>query len=42
MLFDGLRPAHALTDDDRFLLECAGMLHDIGWMIRQKPRKSAR
>jgi CHAD domain-containing protein len=36
MLFDGLQPIHGLTRHDRFLLECAGMLHDIGWMIRQK------
>lgn len=36
MLFDGLRPAHAMTARDRLLLECAGMLHDIGWMVRQR------
>ena len=36
MLFDSLQPAHGMTKYDRFLLECAGMLHDIGWMIRQK------
>ena len=31
MLFDGLRPVHGLGPRDRILLECAGMLHDIGW-----------
>jgi exopolyphosphatase/guanosine-5'-triphosphate,3'-diphosphate pyrophosphatase len=36
MLFDGLKPVHDLAKHDRLLLECAGMLHDIGWMIRQK------
>ena len=36
MLFDSLQPIHGMTKHDRFLLECAGMLHDIGWMVRQK------
>jgi CHAD domain-containing protein len=36
MLFDSLQPVHGMTKHDRFLLECAGMLHDIGWMTRQK------
>lgn len=36
MLFDSLQPVHRMTTHDRLLLECAGMLHDIGWMIRQK------
>jgi len=31
MLFDCLLPLHQLDARDRFLLECAGMLHDIGW-----------
>ncbi|MHB8163496.1 MAG: CHAD domain-containing protein [Methanoregula sp.] len=31
MLFDRLLPIHQLDARDRFLLECAGMLHDIGW-----------
>ncbi len=29
MLFDGLYPLHHLPPEDRCLLECAGMLHDI-------------
>ena len=36
MLFDSLQPVHGMTTHDRLLLECAGMLHDIGWMVRQK------
>ncbi|MDP3395629.1 MAG: CHAD domain-containing protein [Methanoregula sp.] len=31
MLFDSLKPFHKMDGRDRFLLECAGMLHDIGW-----------
>ena len=31
-LFDQLKPSHSLTGDDRNLLECAGILHDIGWI----------
>ncbi len=31
MLFDSLAPLHHLSGRDRFLLESAGMLHDIGW-----------
>lgn len=31
MLFDALLPLHHLPEKDRSLLECAGMLHDIGW-----------
>ncbi len=30
MLFDSLQPFHKMSERDRFLLECAGMLHDIG------------
>lgn len=36
MLFDSLMPVHNLTSRDRMLLECAGMLHDIGWKFGQK------
>jgi CHAD domain-containing protein len=36
MLFDSLQPVHGMTLHDRALLECGGMLHDIGWMTRQK------
>ena len=31
MMFDSLQPFHKMDGRDRFLLECAGMLHDIGW-----------
>jgi hypothetical protein len=30
-LFDELQPLHMLGHEDSFLLECAGILHDIGW-----------
>jgi len=30
-LFDELRPLHDLADKERFWLECAGLLHDIGF-----------
>jgi putative phosphoesterase len=35
-LFDELQPLHGLTSEDRFLLNCAGVLHDIGWIEGQK------
>ena len=35
-LFDELKPLHKLTRKDRFLLNCAGILHDIGWIEGQK------
>ena len=31
-LFDSLLPLREMSGHDRCLLECAGMLHDIGWM----------
>jgi putative phosphoesterase len=31
-LFDELQELHHLGADDRFLLQCGAMLHDIGWM----------
>lgn len=31
-LFDELRELHQLESPDRFRLECAGLLHDIGWV----------
>ena len=36
MIFDSLRPLHLLDKRERFLLECAGMLHDIGWKYGQR------
>jgi exopolyphosphatase/guanosine-5'-triphosphate,3'-diphosphate pyrophosphatase len=44
-LFDGLAPWHGLGPRERDLLECAAVLHDIGWMQtvegRGHHRKSA-
>ena len=34
-LFDALQPLHSLGTHDRFLLGCAGDLHDIGWKFGQ-------
>jgi exopolyphosphatase/guanosine-5'-triphosphate,3'-diphosphate pyrophosphatase len=36
MLFDDLEPLHRMGTRERFLLECAGLLHDIGWKFGQK------
>ena len=36
MLFDSLQSLHTMNTRDRFLLESAGMLHDIGWKYGQK------
>jgi exopolyphosphatase/pppGpp-phosphohydrolase len=30
--FDELEELHKLTNEDRFLLQCASLLHDIGWV----------
>jgi CHAD domain-containing protein len=35
-LFDDLMPLHQMSERTRFLLECAGMLHDIGWKSGKK------
>jgi exopolyphosphatase/guanosine-5'-triphosphate,3'-diphosphate pyrophosphatase len=35
-LFNELKPLHKLSDGDRFLLNCAALLHDIGWIEGQK------
>ena len=32
-LFDQLRPFHGYSDVERRLLECAALLHDIGWSV---------
>lgn len=31
MLFDQLAPLHGLSGEERFLLQAAALLHDIGW-----------
>lgn len=31
-LFDDLSDLHQLNEEDRFLLQCASILHDIGWV----------
>jgi exopolyphosphatase/pppGpp-phosphohydrolase len=36
MLFDDLADLHRMDTHERFLLECAGYLHDIGWKFGQK------
>jgi exopolyphosphatase/guanosine-5'-triphosphate,3'-diphosphate pyrophosphatase len=45
-LFDELEDLHGLGDHDRFLLEAASYLHDIGWSVakdgRGHHRESAR
>ncbi|MEI6293553.1 MAG: CHAD domain-containing protein [Methanomicrobiales archaeon] len=43
MLFEALKPLHRLDDRSRFLLECGGILHDIGWKDGKKghPSRSA-
>ncbi len=35
-LFDELAPVHRLGPQDRFLLHCAALLHDIGWVEGQQ------
>lgn len=35
MLFDALQSLHNLQEHDRFLLSCAGELHDVGWKFGQ-------
>jgi exopolyphosphatase/guanosine-5'-triphosphate,3'-diphosphate pyrophosphatase len=35
-LFDALAPAHGLGEEERFLLQCGAMLHDIGWTDGRK------
>ena len=36
ILFDELIPLHQYSKKERILLECAGLLHDIGWAFGQK------
>jgi len=36
MLFDELFLLHHFSGKERFFLECAGLLHDIGWAFGQK------
>jgi len=35
-LFDELKELHGLGAEERFWLQCAGILHDIGWIEGQK------
>jgi exopolyphosphatase / guanosine-5'-triphosphate,3'-diphosphate pyrophosphatase len=35
-LFDQLRPSHRLDAEARELLDCASLLHDIGWHIASR------
>ena len=42
-LFDELRPLHGMGPTQRFRLQCAAILHDIGWLHGRKGHhKSAR
>jgi len=45
-LFDELEDLHGLDDHDRFILEAAALLHDIGWSVANEGpghhRQSAR
>jgi len=36
MLFDELKDLHKLTNEERFLLHCGALLHDIGWSEGRK------
>jgi exopolyphosphatase/pppGpp-phosphohydrolase len=38
-LFDALRPIHGLGAEDRWLLEAAATLHDVGWAVTQPDGK---
>jgi len=43
MLFNELLPLHGLHEDERLLLRCAALLHDIGWVYGQSEHhKSAQ
>lgn len=35
-LFDELEPLHRLSHEERFLLQCGALLHDIGWIEGQQ------
>ncbi len=42
VLFEQLRSLHQLGEPERFWLQCAGLLHDIGWIEgQQKHHKTA-
>lgn len=40
-LFDALHPLHELGDEERWLLECGALLHDIGWVEGQQGHHKA-
>jgi exopolyphosphatase/pppGpp-phosphohydrolase len=40
-IFDGLKPLHQLSQSERFILQCACILHDIGWIEGQKNHHKA-
>ena len=40
-LFTELKNVHGLGEEDRFILEAAGMLHDIGWVEGQEGHNKA-
>ncbi len=40
-LFDELQSLHRLGDEERFWLQCAALLHDIGWITGQRGHHKA-
>ena len=41
LLFDELEPLHRLGYEERFLLQCGALLHDIGWIEGQQAHHKA-
>jgi exopolyphosphatase/guanosine-5'-triphosphate,3'-diphosphate pyrophosphatase len=41
LLFDELEPLHRLSYEERFLLQCGALLHDIGWIEGQQAHHKA-
>lgn len=41
MLFDELKGLHCLGEEERWMLECGSLLHDIGWSMPEVPHHRA-
>jgi exopolyphosphatase/guanosine-5'-triphosphate,3'-diphosphate pyrophosphatase len=41
MLFDELKDLHGLGDEERWMLDCGSLLHDIGWSLPEVPHHRA-
>jgi exopolyphosphatase/guanosine-5'-triphosphate,3'-diphosphate pyrophosphatase len=41
LLFDELKNLHGMGDDERWMLECGSLLHDIGWSLPEVPHHKA-